>query len=294
MIDATGRGSQAPRWVEELGYEAPAERHVRAFMGYAAQQVRVPEGLIPEGAKGIAAMPWPGQHRGGILIPADNGVHMLTAVGMMKDYPPSDPEALLDFLDDAPTPILGELARQCEPVSDIATYRVPGNQFRLWHRMEARPDNFLVTGDAVASFNPIYAQGMSQAAHGGVALRAALRNESNDPRSLADRFQEAHARFTEVAFSMSGLADAFYDDAEIEGMEKPDVAEMEYFTRLEQLATEDPDVLMALVVATYSMKPELLEDDELQRKAQSWSEAGRTVVNNDPGRMPAVTERSGG
>ncbi|ANS31897.1 hypothetical protein R1CP_36455 (plasmid) [Rhodococcus opacus] len=289
-IDATGRASQAPKWMEELGYERPAEMHVRAYMGYSAQLVRLPEGALPDGARGLAAMPFPGHHTGGIIFPEDNGLHMILGVGMMKAYPPGDREALLEYLDAAPTPLLGQIARQSEPVSDVSTYRVSGNQLRLWHQLERRPDGFVVTGDAVAAFNPIYAQGMSQAAQGGIAMRDALRNVAEDPRPLPVRFQEGLAKFTDVAFSMSGMADAFYDGAEIEGMEPPDHAEMEYFTNLEQLATEDPDALLALVYATYSMELERLETDEIKAKVQAWVDSGRSVINNDSTRLPRVTE----
>lgn len=294
VVDASGRGSKAPRWMEQLGYDAPEEWHVRAYMGYAGQLVRLPEGVMPSGARGLAAMPFPGHHTGGILFPQDNGLYMMLGVGMMKSYPPGEREALLDYLDAAPTPVLGQIARQSEPVGAVATYRVNGNQLRLWHRLESRPDGFVVTGDAVASYNPIYAQGMSQAAQGGIALRDALLNESNDPRPLTVRFQEGLAEFTDVAFAMSGMADAFYEGAEIEGMEPPDPAEMELFTHLEQLATEDPDVLIALVLATYSMELERLETDEIKERLESWVASGRSVTNNDLTRIPGVTATVGG
>lgn len=294
VIDASGRGSQAPSWMEELGYEAPEEWHVRAYMGYASQLVRLPDGALPEGARGMAAMPFPGHHTGGILFPQDDGLHMMLGVGMMKNYPPGEREALLDYLDQAPTPVLGQVARLSEPVSDVATYRVNGNQLRRWDQLERRPDGFVVTGDAVASFNPIYAQGMSQAAQGGISLRDTLRNTAGDPRPLTVRFQESLARFTDVAFAMSGMADAFYDGAEIVGMEPPDPADMELFTHLEQLATEDPEVLVALVQATYSMELDLLEADSVKNAVAVWVETGRTVTNNDLARIPGVVATVGG
>lgn len=293
VIDASGRGSQAPRWMEELGYEAPEEWHVRAYMGYAAQLVRLPEGAFPEEALGLAAMPYPGHHTGGILFPQDNGLHMMLGVGMMKNYPPGEREALLDYLDQAPTPVLGQIARISEPVSEVATYRVNGNQLRRWDQLDRRPDGFVVTGDAVASFNPIYAQGMSQAAQGGISLRDALRNENRDPRPLVLRFQESLAQFTDAAFAVSGMADAFYEGAEIVGMEPPDPAEMELFTHLEQLATEDPEVLVALVEGTYSMQLELLESDSVKAAVAAWVDSGRTVTNNDLARVPGVAARVG-
>lgn len=288
-IDATGRSSQAPKWMEELGYDRPAEKHVRAYMGYSSQLVRLPDGALPDGTKGLAAMPFPGHHTGGLIFPQDNGLHIILGVGMMKAYPPGDRESLLEYLDAAPTPLLGQIARQSEPVSDVSTYRVSGSQFRLWHQLDLRPDGFVVTGDAVASFNPIYAQGMSQAAQGGIALRDALSNAHEDPRPLPVRFQEGLAKFTEVAFAMAGMADAFYEGAEVEGMEPPDPAELEYFMNLERLSAEDPDVLLELAEATYSMELERLETVEIRAKVQAWVDSGKPQTKTfDPAEIPGV------
>ncbi len=288
VIDASGRGSKAPTWMKELGYAPPAEVHVRAFIGYASQLVRLPEGALPDGIKGLAAFPFPGHPTGGLLSPVDNGLHMLTGMGMMKAYPPATREALLDYLDLAPTPLLGQIARQSEPVSDVATYRIPSNQRRLWERLDRRPDGFVVTGDAVASFDPIYGQGMSQAAQGGIVMRDVLLNENSDPRPLPLRFQEGLAKFTDVAFGLAGMLDASYDGAQIEGMDPPDPTQMEYFRLLEQLATEDREVVLALNLAVYSMELGRLFTDEIQAKITAWKESGRAVVNNDPTRLPGV------
>jgi len=208
-------------------------------------------------------MPFPGHHRGGILIAADSGYHILTAAGMARDYPPSDDDAFLKYLDQAPAPVIGSYARACEPVSDIATYHQPGNRRRLWERLARRPRGFIVTGDAVASYNPVYGQGMTQAAKGAVVLRDCLR-ENDDPMTLPERFQAGLAAFTDEAFNVSAMADTFYEGAELENVERPKASDYTYLTTLEQLATEDPEVLVTLATAQYSMRLEDLESDETQ------------------------------
>lgn len=40
VIDASGRGSRTPRWLEELGLPAPAEDIVDAQLAYATRMVR--------------------------------------------------------------------------------------------------------------------------------------------------------------------------------------------------------------------------------------------------------------
>jgi 2-polyprenyl-6-methoxyphenol hydroxylase-like FAD-dependent oxidoreductase len=285
IVDATGRGSQTPKWIEGMGYERPEEMHVRCFMGYGTRLVKVPDGLLEPDLAGMLMIPYPGHHRGGLLIKADNGLWILTAAGMMRDYPPRTSEEFYDFLDDAPASILGEIARACEPVTDVATYRMPGNQRRVWEGLDRRPGRLIVTGDAVGSFDPVYGQGMTQSMKGGVILRDCLA-EDDDLETLPKRFQALHGEFTAEAFGVSAMADTFYEGAELENVERPDPDAYSYATVLEQVATEDPAVLVKLATAQYSMRLGDLEDEDMKAKAQAWVDSGKVVTNNDGSAIP--------
>jgi len=206
---------------------------------------------------------------------------------MVRDYPPGDRESFLDYLSDAPSPILGQIARRCEPVSDIASYRMQGSRLRLWEKLDRRPRGFIVTGDAVGSYNPVYGQGMTISAKGAVVLRDCLL-QAEDDDSLPNRFQMEYAKFTEEAFGISAMADTFYEDAELLNVTPPNPQDYAYLTTLGQVATEDADVAMALVAAHFSMQMEDLQSEELRDKAAKWVQSGRTVTNNDPARVPPV------
>lgn len=41
VVDATGRGSRTPVWLEELGYQRPAEDRVDIGLGYATRTYRL-------------------------------------------------------------------------------------------------------------------------------------------------------------------------------------------------------------------------------------------------------------
>jgi hypothetical protein len=44
VVDASGRSSHMPAWLRELGYDAPRETVVNAFVGYASRIYRIPRG----------------------------------------------------------------------------------------------------------------------------------------------------------------------------------------------------------------------------------------------------------
>ena len=48
VVDATGRGTRLPVWLEQWGYGRPGEDTVEVGIGYATHQVHIPDGLIEE------------------------------------------------------------------------------------------------------------------------------------------------------------------------------------------------------------------------------------------------------
>ena len=285
VVDASGRGSRSPKWLQALGYERPEEQHIRAYYGYASRFVRVDESKLPQGLRGVITMPFPGNTRGGCFLPSDNGLYTCCAMGAMRDYPPGDEDEFMEFLRGAASPLLAQMAEASEPVTEINTYQHPGNQRRLWEQVERRPRGFIPIGDSVASFNPIYGQGMTVAALESQKLRDRIASLDGDLDALPDAFMADLVAACEFAFSIAAGSDANYPGATFVNAEPPPPEQAEFFAAAEQVATEDPDVARDILHATGWFEPELLGSPELIAKVEAWVASGRTVTNNDPARV---------
>ncbi len=192
VMDASGRRSKAAHWLAALGYAPPNETTVDAFAGYASRIYRRPEGF--EGTwKALYVRP----HRrtgtrGGIIIPLEGNRWHVTLIGMARDYPPTDEEAFLAFARSLPTAELYEAIKGAEPLTKPFGYRSMGNRLRHYDALPDYLEGFLVTGDAVYTMNPVYAQGMTLAAMAAQTLQHVLEAQRTraDLTGLAERFQK--------------------------------------------------------------------------------------------------------
>jgi 2-polyprenyl-6-methoxyphenol hydroxylase-like FAD-dependent oxidoreductase len=89
VVDATGRGSRAPRWLAALGLPAPARREVDSGLAYASRIYRAPE-QARSGYPIVNVQPDPraeGRGRGAILMPIEDGQWLVTLLGTRGGEP---------------------------------------------------------------------------------------------------------------------------------------------------------------------------------------------------------------
>jgi 2-polyprenyl-6-methoxyphenol hydroxylase-like FAD-dependent oxidoreductase len=258
VVDASGRGSQSPKWLAELGFGRPEEILVKVNLGYATRTFERQPGDFFDSIGGIITGTPPAGTRSGGVLAAEGNRWVVTLGGTVGDYPPTNEDAWVVFAASLPVSAVHELVTSARPLTDIVSYRFRANQRRLYERMKRFPSGYLVTGDAVCSFNPIYGQGMSVAATEAKALDDSLATGLD---GLWRRFYARTSKIVDIPWAIATGEDLRFP--QVEGPRPPGSRVVHrYLERVHAVASVDPvvcrkffDVLNLLAPPSSLMSP---------------------------------------
>ena len=261
VVDATGRGSQSPAWLEEWGFGQPKMMTVKVDIGYATGVFERKPGDFFNSMGGVVAGAPPAETRTGAVLAAEGSRWVITLVGSVGDHPPTNRQEWTKFAASLPSPVIHDLITSARPITDIASFRFPANQRRLYEGMTRFPRGYLVIGDAISSFNPLYGQGMSVAATEAQALDDSLAAGLD---GLAARFYAKASTIVDIPWVIATGEDLRYP--QVKGTRPPGSSLVNrYLERVHASASDDPvvcrkffDVLNLLAPPSSLMAPAIM------------------------------------
>jgi hypothetical protein len=133
----SGRGRHGPRFpYSGLARDAGIPASARGS-GAGRHRVRQPDlpacsGLFDE-KLGIVNAPTPDNRRGGALATIENERFLVTLIGVLGDYPPTDPGGFTEFANTLQFPDISQVLRAAEPLDEPVPFR---HHASIRHRYE--------------------------------------------------------------------------------------------------------------------------------------------------------------
>ena len=203
VVDSSGRGSSSPKWLDACGFPKPPEEQITVNLGYVTRFYRLkPEHMTKHlhGSRFVLMGACSPDFRFGALLPQEGERWTVTLGGYSDDRAPEDDPGFLAFARSLQKPEIFNVLRDAEPVSPLASYKFVSNLRRHYEKLTQFPEGYLVFGDALCSFDPVYGQGMSVACVESLALRDCL---AKGTQGLARRFFQMASRSIESAWQIA-------------------------------------------------------------------------------------------
>lgn len=242
VVDASGRGSRSPAWLSEWGFGKCPVHTVRIDVSYATRFYQRRAGDLYNALGIVVSGKPPADRRSAGVLAAEGDRWIVTLMGRLGDYPPLEEHDWVEFAAHLAVPTVHDLLTSSQPLSGVMGYRFPTTERRLYEKMRAFPSGYLVIGDAICSFNPIYGQGMSVAATEALALDESLMQGIS---GLSNRFFRRISHIVDIPWMIATGEDLRYP--EVEGKRSLGTRLLNrYLERVQAAASDDPVVCTKL------------------------------------------------
>ncbi|PPK64063.1 tryptophan 7-halogenase [Actinokineospora auranticolor] len=178
VVDATGRASRLCEWLSRVDYPVPRKQRLALDLGYATTLYHRSRDQRLDGLLSVHSLRSNSAAEPGVscIAPLNDDYWIATVSAYGKNRPSRDPADFAERCLREPAAGFATLVRTCMPAGGVSTHRFPHSVRRDFHTVERFPAGLVPLGDAVASFNPVYGQGIPSAALHASALAAWLRS----------------------------------------------------------------------------------------------------------------------
>jgi 2-polyprenyl-6-methoxyphenol hydroxylase-like FAD-dependent oxidoreductase len=270
VVDAMGRSSRLSEWLGRDGFEPPRLERLAVPMNYATGYFERKAGADDLDVLCSLATYSLGRDVDGVSIAAATAVENDRWTVALIGHEPARPGRTLQQFRaaSAKLPAIYRTAVAGRPTRDIVTYRQAESRRRHFTGLRRFPARLVCVGDAVASFNPIYGQGMSAAALHASCLSLYF-SGGPDLESPAEHFFALQGVIAGAAWNVSAGGDAARRDAQT-GAAVPDhIAHRRWVQQQVMRATlTDPHVAAVFSDVSYMLcHPDALTTPHLVERA---------------------------
>jgi flavin-dependent dehydrogenase len=297
VVSATGRARAPLAWLGELGHPLPREETVDVDITYVSRAFRCRRQDV-DGTAFVMVAAEPPEKRWAFALAQEDDVWLVSLGGLLGERAPTDLPGFARYAASLHSSAVADLIASCQPVGDAAVCHFPASRRLRYEDLSSFPEGFLVVGDGISSFNPVYGQGMTVAAQEAVVLD---RSVGQGLSGLAPRFFAATSKIVDVPWTLAAGGDLRY--AEVPGTRTLTTRLVNaYMTRLLVAARQDTVVAQAFHLTNNLMAPPqaLLRPAILARVlADVLARSGlrpasrRTVPGSSASASPAVLDTRG-
>lgn len=203
VIDAAGRGSRCLRWLQQLGYATPLEQRQQVDVTYTSCYFQRSATDLP-GLRAVLCAPSAERPTPSGLLEQEGNRWVVSVGGFDNQAAPTDLEGFRAYLQQHAPAEIAQVAMASTPIGHPLQFRYPASVRRRFERLARFPGGYLVLGDALCCFNPVYGQGMTVAAHEALTLRRCL---DLSPAQLARRFFKLAAKLIDQPWEITVSSD---------------------------------------------------------------------------------------
>jgi flavin-dependent dehydrogenase len=277
VVDATGTASPAPKWLGTAGYHVPEE--VRRIGQWYATALYAKPARDDLSQRFWLVFPTPPRSRGGLVSPVGPSTLNVSLNGGPSDPPPRTQDEFEAYARSLEDPAIGELLASSTAQLEPTVFRRMFATWRHYERMITRPPGFLPIGDAFATLNPLFGQGMSVAAAQGSVLAALVEASGlDDLEGLTRHYLEQAAAAVQAAWDLGALVESGTGWRHV-------VTDRDAALRLGRLLVDDPELHRTYVGIWHLLEPMSALDftTVLEDPLRVRPQPGRTGIISDRG-----------